>query len=228
MPTGFVTHMFKSGVTGESREFAVFVPSGYNESARDWPMILFLHGIGERGDDIELVHVHGPLKEARLREDFHFIIVAPQCPTPAEGEGYLSSTWVQSEPDLLKIIDQVTSAYRVDKERLYLTGLSMGGFGCFSLAANHPGLFAAVAPLCGGGDATLAKAYEGTPFWVFHGEKDPVVPINRSAEMVGSMEAMGQEVKFTKYPDLGHDCWSVTYANDDLYAWFLEHELESD
>ena len=108
---------------------------------------------------------------------------------------------------------------------MYLTGLSMGGFGSFAYAAKHPGVFAAVVPICGGGDAAVADKYKGTPFWIFHGEKDSVVPVNRSVEMADAMKAMGVDVKLTLYPEANHDSWTETYANEEVYSWMLSHRL---
>lgn len=225
--TGFVTHTFDSQLTGKPRDYGVVVPKEYNNSRRAWPVIFFLHGAGERGDDINLVLKHGPLKEALQRSDFPFIAVGPQCPRPAQGQPSLSMRWDQSEQDLLTILEDVKSKYRVDETRIYLTGLSLGGYGSFLMAAKHPDLWAAVAPICGGGDPSLAKAYLGKPFWVFHGEKDRVVPVARSREMVESMKSMGHDdVKLTIYPEADHDSWTETYQNDELYAWFLSHRLE--
>lgn len=225
--TGFVKRTFPSILTGKPRAYGMFVPPEYNESKRKWPVILFLHGIGERGDDIELVKKHGPLKVAMMGSKFPFLVVAPQCPKPEKGEPNLKYTWKESGEDLLTILEQVKSDYRVDPDRIYLTGLSLGGFGSFYMAAQYPGRWAAVAPICGGGDASMADKYRGTPFWVFHGEKDRVVPMSRSKEMVEAMKALGVDVKFTTYPEADHDSWTKTYENDELYAWFLSHKLET-
>jgi len=218
-----VIREFQSQLTHRPRQYALYVPPDYNDSPRRWPLILFLHGAGERGDDVQLLLKHGPLKEALLRKDFPFLVVAPHCPAPQAGAPSLSITWTDAAGDALAALADVEAHYRVDPTRIYLTGLSLGGFGSFYLAAEHPGRFAAVAPICGGGEAARVKAYEGTPFWIFHGMQDRVVPPNRSVEMADTMRAFGQDVKLTTYPDLGHDAWTVTYENDELYAWFLSH-----
>lgn len=228
--TGYITHTLKSKFTDTERVYAMWVPPNYNEvsddadESREWPLMIFLHGMGERGDDIEMIIKHGPIKEAMAGREMPFLIVAPQCPKPAEGEPMMSVLWPAVEEDVLNIIEDVKHRYRVDERRIYLTGLSMGGHGSFELAAEHPEMFAAVAPICGFGRAERVDKYDGTPFWVFHGKRDRVVAHSRSVEMVEAMRAMGQNVKFTSYPDEGHDCWNVTYADPDFYAWLLEHE----
>lgn len=224
--TGYVKESFESSFTHKTRQYGMFVPKKYNDSGRKWPLIFFLHGAGERGDNVDLVLKHGPLKEALLREDFPFLVAAPQCPEPAKGAPPLSITWPQNEEDLLRILKEVETKYRVDTSRVYLTGLSLGGFGSFYMAEKYPDMWAAVAPICGGGEAAKVKAYLNTPFWVFHGKKDTVVPFNRSVEMVDAMKAAGhKDVKITLYPEATHDSWTATYQNDELYSWFLSHKL---
>lgn len=175
---------------------------------------MFLHGSGERGDDLNLVKVHGPLKVAEAQPDFPFIVVAPQCPK--------NQWW---DPDVLSaLLDEVEKKYAVDKDRIYLTGLSMGGFGTWDLAIREPQRFAAIAPVCGRSDPLQAPRLGNLPVWVFHGAQDPVVNPKYSEEMVDALKDSGGDVKFTLYPDLGHDCWTVTYNNPDLYTWFLAHK----
>jgi predicted peptidase len=111
--------------------------------------------------------------------------------------------------------------YRIDKDRVYLTGLSMGGYGTWALAAAHPEKFAAIAPICGGGNPAEAAKLARLPIWVFHGAKDPTVPIERSKEMVEAIKAAGGDAKFTIYPEAGHDSWTETYNNPELYQWLL-------
>ncbi len=226
MDTGYVIHAYDSPTAGHERKFGMFVPYNYNESRRKWPLILFLHGYGESGDDVELTRKHGPLKEGILRNNFPFLVVAPQCPKPKPEPALLMNAWRNLEPDVTKILDEVKRDYRVDTTRIYLTGLSMGGFGAFCLAEDWPDTFAAVAPVCGGGDASALNKCSRLPFWIFHGEKDHTVPYNRSVEMADALKAFGADVQITLYPDLAHDCWTATYSNDKLYAWFLSHKME--
>ena len=146
-------------------------------------------------------------------EAFPFVLVSPQCP-----EGIWWSVDV-----LCALLDEVLSKYRIDEERVYLTGLSMGGFGTWSLAMARPEQFAAIAPICGGGDPDQVRRIKDVPVWVFHGAKDGLVPVQKSEEMVRALEACGGDVKLTVYPEAAHDSWTETYDNPDLYAWFLDH-----
>ncbi|HEX3000480.1 MAG TPA: prolyl oligopeptidase family serine peptidase [Armatimonadota bacterium] len=121
------------------------------------------------------------------------------------------------------LLDDICARYRVDPDRIYLTGLSMGGYGAWDMAIEFPDLFAAIAPLCGGGDPGAVAAIKHLPVWVFHGGKDPTVPLRSSEEMVQALQALGNPVQFTIYPEAGHDCWTETYNNPKLYEWFLQH-----
>jgi len=121
------------------------------------------------------------------------------------------------------LLDHIVSLYRIDEERIYVTGLSMGGFGTWYMAAAYPDRFAAIAPICGGGDPESAGRIAHLPVWVFHGAKDETVRIKKSEEMVAALKKVGGKVKFTVYPDLGHNSWDATYGNPELYKWFLEH-----
>ncbi|MCK4543538.1 MAG: prolyl oligopeptidase family serine peptidase [Spirochaetales bacterium] len=196
----------------------LYVPEQYLTSQKEWPLILFLHGAGERGNDLSKVEIHGPPKLiAKENKEFPFVIVSPQCPK----DGWWSS---ELQIDVLNaLVDDVVSRYRIDRNRIYVTGLSMGGFGTWHLAAAYPDRFAAIAPICGGGNPEDAASMAHLPVWVFHGAKDSTVPLKRSEEMVAALQKSGCKVKFTVYPDAGHDSWSETYSNPDLYEWFLQH-----
>jgi predicted peptidase len=198
-----------------SLDYLLFLPQDYGkQSDKKWPLMIFLHGAGERGSDINKVKIHGPPKIVEQKKDFPFILVSPQCP---EGKGW--------EPEeVIALVDEIQGKYKVDPDRVYLTGLSMGGFGTWETATQHPDRFAAIAPICGGGRAFMARRLKNLPTWVFHGEKDPVVPIKRSAEMVDALKQAGGDVKFTRYPEAGHDSWTQTYNNQALYDWFLQHK----
>ena len=194
--------------------YLLFLPEGYEKSDKSWPMILFLHGAGESGNDLSKVKKHGPPKIVENKKDFPFIVVSPQSP----GRGW--------NPDALNaLLTDVLANYRVDQDRVYLTGLSMGGFGTWTLAAEHPGRFAAIIPICGGGNAADAKKLKNLPIWVFHGAKDTTVRPAASEAMVNALkEAGASEVKYTVYPNAGHDSWTVTYDNPEVYKWLLEHK----
>src|SRR6185295_545800 len=205
-------------------DYLLFLPKGYDANAeKRWPMIFFLHGAGERGTNIWKVAVHGPPKIVKDKPDFPFIVVSPQCPA---GQRWDNET-------LLALLDDVTKNYRVDKGRVYLTGLSMGGFGTWSLGLAYPERFAAIAPICGGGDPLVllladsrkVNALKTLPVWAFHGGKDPVVKLEESQRMVDALKKFGtKEVELTVYPDAQHDSWTETYNNPKLYDWFLQHE----
>lgn len=179
-------------------------------------MLVFLHGRGERGDNIELVKKHGPPKIVESKKDFPFIVLSPQCP--------LDQSW--SSVPVIDLIDEIVSKYRVDSDRIYLTGLSMGGFGTWDIATRYPYRFAAIAPICGGGNPAAAGLLRHLPIWVFHGAKDNTVPLSRSQEMVEALREVDGNVKFTVYPEVGHDSWTVTYDNSKLYQWFLKHKRQ--
>ncbi|HWE01969.1 MAG TPA: prolyl oligopeptidase family serine peptidase [Tepidisphaeraceae bacterium] len=200
-------------------DYLLSLPTDYNkEENKKWPLILFLHGSGERGSNVNNVKAHGPPKIVEKDKDSvlgkEFIVVSPQCP---------AGRWWKSD-DLIALLDDIQTHYHVDEDRVYVTGLSMGGFGTWDLATNNPDRFAAIAPMCGGGQPALARRLKNMPIWVFHGEADGAVPFERSVEMVEALKKVGNDVKFTSYPGVGHDCWTQSYANPDLYTWFLSHK----
>jgi predicted peptidase len=195
--------------------YLLYLPKEYGkETDKKWPLMLFLHGSGESGSDIEKVKMHGPPKLVAGGKEFPFIIVSPQAPTSRIG-------W-QVET-LNTLLDDVIQKYSVDQDRVYLTGLSMGGFGTWALASANPERFAAIAPICGGGQPFMARRLKNVPAWVFHGGKDPTVPVKNSEDMVDALKSAGGDVKLTIYPDAGHDSWTATYDNPELYTWFLAH-----
>lgn len=201
-------------------KYLLYIPDTYIKSKEEWPLILFLHGVGERGNNVRKVKREGlPELIARKKKKLPFIILSPQCPR----NGWWSST--SQIEDINVLLDHVVSKYRVDEKRIYATGLSMGGFGTWQLAATYPDRFAAIAPICGVGNPEDAKKIAHIPIWVFHGEKDEIVPIKASEDMVEALKKAGSQVKFTVYPEIGHDSWTVTYKNPELYKWFLQHSL---
>ncbi len=191
--------------------YLLYLPKDY-ASQDAWPLLLFLHGAGERGDDLELVKKHGPPKRIAAGEDFPFIVVSPQCPR---------GRWWEPQ-ELLALLDELGRKYKVDADRVYVTGLSMGGFGTWRLASVAPERFAAIAPICGGGEKSWARQIAQLPVWAFHGAKDTVVPLQRSQEMVDEIQRLGGNVRLTVYPEAGHDSWTETYNNPDFYQWLLE------
>lgn len=216
---------FKTRITRTvSAEYLLFLPKDY-KTAREtkWPLIYFLHGAGERGTNVWRTGIHGPPKIVRERTDFPFIVVSPQC---APGQRWDNDT-------LLALLDEVIHKYRVDTRRVYLTGLSMGGYGTWSLGLACPERFAAIAPICGGGeriavllpDPNKKEALKSLGVWAFHGAKDSVVDAEESERMVKALRKAGcTDVELTIYPEAGHNAWTETYANPKLYDWFLQHQ----
>lgn len=197
--------------------YLLYLPDGYARSRQHYPLMLFLHGAGERGNDVEKVKLHGPPKLiAQNARKFPFVVVSPQCP---DQDWWSSDTQVAA---LDGLINEIVSHYRIDPDRIYVTGLSMGGFGTWRLAAQFPDRFAAIAPICGRGDPQTAPKISRLPIWVFHGADDPVVPPTGSSDMVDALRKAGSDVKFTVYPKTGHDSWTKTYENEELYDWLLQ------
>ncbi|MBN1360792.1 MAG: prolyl oligopeptidase family serine peptidase [Sedimentisphaerales bacterium] len=197
-------------------DYLLYLPQGYGEKDQKWPLMMFLHGAGERGSNLELVKKHGPPKLIEQGQDLPFIVVSPQCPS---GEW-----WPEKTETLVALLDEVQSKYAVDPNRVYLTGLSMGGYGTWALACAHPERFAAIVPVCGGGQRHLARRLANVPVWAFHGAKDPVVPLAESQVMAEAVTRAGGQAKLTVYPDAQHDSWTVTYENPELYDWLLSHK----
>ena len=216
------SHSFEGVVSKKvAYKYLQFLPEAYDsDSSKEWPLILFLHGAGERGNDLQKVKVHGPPKMVESRPDFPFVVVSPQCP-----EGV-----VWDSEALLAMLDEVTHRLRIDEKRVYLTGLSMGGFGTWNLVGKAPERFAAAAPVCGGGntrDFLLPKSREALqtlPIWVFHGRQDDVVELEESQRLVNFFQnRLKTDIQMTIYPEAGHDSWTETYNNPKLYEWFLSH-----
>jgi predicted peptidase len=226
-------HSFESSGAGRvGYSYLLALPKGYAlHGEKRWPLILFLHGSGERGDDVWRVARHGPPKLLRAGESGpaaiqlaeNFIVVSPQCP---------KGTWWDND-SLLELLDELTARHNVDPRRVYLTGLSMGGYGTWDLGLAHPERFAAILAICGGGTfATVSQlntrqrqALLTLGVWAFHGAKDYFVPLARSTRMVDMLKNVQvEDVKLTVYPEVKHDSWTATYANPEIYTWLLRHQ----
>jgi len=190
-------------------DYLLFLPTGYEKPERNWPLILFLHGAGECGTNLDLLKRNGPPKFVLSHPDFPFILVSPQT----KG-GWDTHT-------LIDLLDDVVSKYRVERSQIYLTGLSMEGGGTWNLAAAHPERFAAVVPVSGVGDPAAAKKLATLPIWVFHGAKDPIISVEWSRKMVAAIKSAGGTINYTEYPEAKHNIWAKTYNNPELYAWLL-------
>jgi predicted esterase len=192
--------------------YLIYLPQEYkNDTAKQWPLMVFLHGSGESGSDIQKVKANGPPKLIEQGRQYPFIVISPQAP--------LNEGW---EPQvIIRLIREIQNKYKVDKDRIYLTGLSMGGFGTWAIAIKFPWVFAAIAPVCGGGDSTEVMKLKRLPVWCFHGAKDNVVKPEESYRMINALKKFNPDVKLTIYPEANHDSWTPTYNNDSLYTWLL-------
>jgi len=194
--------------------YLLYLPADYGkDEGKKWPMILFLHGAGERGDNAKFVQIWGP---AEIAEDkaLPFIVLSPQCPG--------DRSWADLLLPVKELMDHVILMYRVDLSRIYVTGLSMGGYGTFLMMEHYWKYFAAYAPICGGGNPMAVSSYAHLPGWVFHGDQDNVVPLYCSQVMVDSLKAKGADVKFTVFKGMGHYLsWEPAYKESGLFEWFL-------
>jgi len=235
--TGFLDRVTVIG--GVEYKYQVFVPRGWNANAK-WPVILFLHGYGEEGSDGLLAADEGIGTAIRKHVDrFPAVVVIPQCRK--------EDWWTNApmEAAALEALDRSMREFKGDPSRIYLTGLSMGGYGTWALGAKCSGRFAALVPICGGvrlppGDkivnahdtddsadpyAAIAKKIGKTPVWVFHGGADPVVPVTESRQMVEALKAAGGNVRYTEYPGVEHNSWDKAYDEAELLPWLLSQKL---
>ena len=199
------------------------LPEGYAQggptgSRGSWPLLIFLHGAGERGDDLERVKLHGIPRVVDEGMDLPMVAASPQCPA--------DSWWSLELRALDALLDALLADYQIDPRRIYLTGLSMGGFGTWSWALRRPSVFAALAPICGGLDGPpsavrMVERLKDVPIWAFHGARDPVVPLEAQTRPVEELRRLGGPARLTVYPEAEHDSWTVTYGNPELYAWML-------
>lgn len=204
----------------EPLRYWCYVPStaDTNQNAKSLPMVLFLHGGGEGGTNIEKVKTHGLPKMIANGKTFPFIVVAPQNPSERQH-------W--DDQQLLRLLDELPNDLPIDTDRVYLTGMSRGGYGAWQLAVQDPDRFAALVPVCGGGLAPYAKRLNSLPIWAFHGAKDNVIPLTESERMVRAVNQAGGDAKLTVYPDGNHNAWTATYENPELYVWLLRQSRSS-
>jgi predicted peptidase len=238
--TGFLDRTVKIGA--EIYRYQVYAPRDWSKE-RKWPVILFLHGAGERGDDGVIQTEVGVGRAIRRNVDrFPAIVVMPQCRK--------DQWWTQDamQEQALKAFEQSVKEFNGDPERFYLTGISMGGYGTWSVASKHPGKFAALAPICGGirppagidvpgankaSDpsvdpyAETARKIGKTPVWIFHGGADTVVPPDESRKMNEALKAAGGDVKYTEYENVTHNSWDKAYAEPELMKWMLSQSLKA-
>lgn len=212
-PSGLVSGKEKVSVD-ETLEYYVYFPPDYqNTPDKKFPLLLFLHGGGESGASLEMVRKNGLPKLVSEGAEFPFLILAPQNP-------YKKQWW--NVRAVMTLLEDIVSQYRVDTDRLYLTGLSRGGSASWEIAVQFPDTFAAMAVVCGMTPVPYAHwLNKSMPIWVFHGTEDPVIPFSESSEMVEKLKEMGYDVRLTAYQGVGHNSWERAYLTEDLYDWFL-------
>ncbi len=200
------------------------------QAGQKYPLVIGLHGAGERGHDNERTLTwFAPLANDTLRIQYPAFVLIPQCPKErrwCEVDWSLPSHVIPAEPSipmrvLIELIDDMVKKYPIDSERIYVTGLSMGGFGTFDLLARKPDLFACAVPICGGADTATAERVKHVPMWIFHGALDRVVIPERSRDMVAALRRVGALPQYTEYPNIEHGSWKPTYANPDVWRWMF-------
>jgi predicted peptidase len=194
-------------------DYLIYLPADYDSSVR-WPLLLFLHGAGERGDNVSNVAFHGPpklIREATM--EMPFIVVSPQVPEDR----------IWSVRFLDALLEEIARTHSVDEDRVYVTGLSMGGYGTWELAMEFPHRFAAIAPISGGGTMPGACTLRHLPIWAFHGALDEVVRPWHTEDFVERLRQCDGHIRYTRYEDAGHDAWTRTYADPAFYEWLLSH-----
>ncbi len=209
----------------------LYLPKDYGDNKDKLPVVVFLHGMGERGSDLDRVLAHGPPKLISKGKHFPFIMIAPQCPNDGrKGAKNAKSFWWHPEGPIGKVKNIVDFEKkrlgRIDDDRVYITGLSMGGFGTYNIVSRHPGYFAAAAPICGHGNRVkdkkaMKKAFVDLAVWAFHGDRDNVVRLSEQQQTIDMLALAGATIKFTIYKGVGHDSWTRTYENPDFYKWLL-------
>lgn len=227
----FETHTFEAD--GKVLNYRFLKPEEV-DAEREYPLVIFLHGAGERGDDNKAQLVHGAKDFLRPenRTQHACYAIFPQCP---KNQAWASIDRTHDKPEIspepsealslvFGLVEQVQKEFKIDKSRIYITGLSMGGYGTFDAIERHPELFAAAIPVCGGGDSSQKQVakIKSLPIWIFHGGADNVVPAERSREMVAALKEAGANPKYTEYPGVGHDSWTATYKNPEVFKWLFE------
>lgn len=237
--SGYLVRQFVN-TDGDTLLYRILLPKDY-ESGKAYPMLLFLHGAGERGDDNarQLIHGSKMFASEEVRDQFPAIVVFPQCPKSdywaqiVRNEARTEWQFPFSEQPgramglVIQLVDHLLRSEKVDERRLYVAGLSMGGMGTFELLARRPRQFAAAVPICGGGNPLLAPLYAGsTAIWAFHGDADTVVPAALSRKMVEALRRSGGKVRYTEYPGVNHDSWTPAFAEPDLLKWLFSQKLK--
>ncbi|MBQ1260457.1 MAG: phospholipase [Clostridia bacterium] len=195
--------------------YLLSLPEDYSEDKK-FPLIVFLHGAGERGDNHERIKFHGVPKYVSLGKKIPAITLCPQCPD--------GNVWNQIVFEVKELIDYIVREYSVDEDRISLTGISMGGFGTWEMGMSYPGFFSALAPICGGGICWRAHLIGKTPVWAFHGYEDACVPVRNSIEMCDKLRAHGGNVELTVLQYCQHNSWEWAYERTNLIEWLTEQK----
>lgn len=206
-----------SKFTKEATElgYILTAPSDIKEG-EELPLIIFLHGAGERGDNLDMLKVYCVPKlftKNQEHDGIRAFTISPQCPQ--------EHTWIDFKSELFALFDEIIEKYPIDKSRVSLCGISMGGFGTWELALSEPWRFSAIAPLCGGGMNWRAWYVKDIPIRVYHGRRDDIVPLSQSEAMVNSVRLQGGNVEFIIYDDLSHNCWDRAFEETDLIKWLV-------
>lgn len=196
-------------------DYLLFLPADYEKSERKWPVLLYLHGAGECGTNLNLLKRNGPTKHVLTHPEFPFILVSPQTKGGFDDRA------------VMRLLDDVVSQYRVEKSQVYLTGVSMGAGATWDIAAKHTERFAAVVPVSGVGNTAMASKLATLPIWVFHGARDTIISVEWSQKMVAALKAAGGTVKYTEFPKAHHNIWSKVYDDPELYTWLLAQRRRS-
>ena len=208
-------------ITKETLRYYLYYPQGYEEHPdEEYGILLFLHGGGEAGGELDELTSNGPPKLLEEGKQFPFLVLAPQNPHQKQ--------WWNTRA-VMQLLDTIVANNRVDRRRIYLTGLSRGGGAAWEMAVQYPDRFAALAVVCGMAPLPYASwLNKEMPIWVFHGTKDQSIPFAESENMVARLKSMGYNVRFTRYEGVGHNSWERAYTTDELYDWFARQRLPAD
>ncbi len=223
------------GDDGQTLNYRLLKPAGF-KSDKKYPLVIFLHGAGERGDDnaAQLKHCMAELCTPERREKYPCYVLAPQCP---EGQKWADIDWSADQPAYpenisrslgltMQVVDSMLADSAIDSNRVYVCGLSMGGYGTWDALSRRPSFFAAAIPICGGGNADSVAAFKDVPLWCFHGTDDQAVKVEKSRVMIEALKAAGGAPRYTEYPGVGHDSWTQTFANNETFQWLFAQQRD--
>ncbi len=221
--------------SGEVLKYRLLKPADFDPDKK-YPLVVFLHGAGERGDDnsAQLVHCMSEFCTAERRQQYPCYVLAPQCPTEQK---WADVDWTSDKPDFpeqisrslnltMQVVEAMLADAAVAKNRVYIAGLSMGGYGTWDALARRPELFAAAIPICGGASVEQVRAFKHIPLWCFHGSADNVVNVERSRELIAALKAAGGEPRYTEYPEVGHNSWTQTFASEETFQWLFQQKRQ--